>query len=708
MVDRPDPVGPHCGTEQSVFLRLDADQGEPTDRVHPGVKMFHTQPVADGPAGPDRTRRPVGNDGMYAVHDEVRPTAGGPVGRFPNSGPLKYSKMSSPDDSYQPLLTGPLGTNGMNAINDPGRPTAGGPLGRPFSSVPMGPRAMLSLGDGNQPASVSPVGRQWIPEQPGDQVTEPDYKRMTQTRSESESDTGAPDSVIQTESEVHTGRVNISKANGPTDSSVIPPSSDSVVHGLGEQTNQTKSESERVAGIPDSVIQTGSEVQTDCVNISMANGQTDSSVTPPSSDSGVHSLGEQWDNMSTYSMNTGSIQTVRTFYGGDTSQVDRKNPQETRKVVFCDGTVCGKNENMEYLTTDSQNSDIAAMSDFSDDEDEPQGELRPKRLTECISDDSIKAESNSCDRSVSDMSTAGVGSNSLDPNDKEYWTKFRLLTRQAFLLDNDKLSESDYPDAVKEVVIRSWLTIMKFNEGEDTPLEQCKEGETPDYSDDEYATSMYDAEFHHRLEDYDGWHYDTSPVAPVITVDEDIRMVRNAENNDGQGPTFRMGNEDKPDLYSEPGGRAKPEVSPEEAVRKMDIFSVDYVTNEDITFNRRGPTGLSVTNEHEIMRVSMITADESQENTNSHRNNSPEIQDCVYPEREKQHDLSAHMDFELCEKDSLRNMTRNCFGVCGLTHRLNRPEIDWCWECIDKLMWCYRVSCVVSSIYCHGKPISRH
>ena len=46
---------------------------------------------------------------------------------------------------------------------------------------------------------------------------------------------------------------------------------------------------------------------------------------------------------------------------------------------------------------------------------------------------------------------------------------------------------------------------------------KCKEGETSDYSDDEYATSMYDAEFHHRLDDYDGWHY-------------------------GQGPTFRMGN----------------------------------------------------------------------------------------------------------------------------------------------------------------------
>ena len=52
-------------------------------------------------------------------------------------------------------------------------------------------------------------------------------------------------------------------------------------------------------------------------------------------------------------MNTGSIQTVKTFYGGDTSQVDRKNPQENRKVVFSGGTVCGKNDSMAYSTTDS-------------------------------------------------------------------------------------------------------------------------------------------------------------------------------------------------------------------------------------------------------------------------------------------------------------------------------------------------------------------
>ena len=86
--------------------------------------------------------------------------------------------------------------------------------------------------------------------------------------------------MIRTESEAHTGRVNINMANGPTDSSVIPPSSDSVVRSLGERITQTKSESESVSGIPDPLIQTGGEVQTDRVNISMANRPTDSSVTP--------------------------------------------------------------------------------------------------------------------------------------------------------------------------------------------------------------------------------------------------------------------------------------------------------------------------------------------------------------------------------------------------------------------------------------------
>ena len=81
--------------------------------------------------------------------------------------------------------------------------------------------------------------------------------------------------------------------NGPTDSNVISSSSDAAVHSVGEQLIQTKIVSESVTGRPVPVIQTECEVQIDRVNIGIANGPTDPSVTPPSSDSGIHSLSEQ-------------------------------------------------------------------------------------------------------------------------------------------------------------------------------------------------------------------------------------------------------------------------------------------------------------------------------------------------------------------------------------------------------------------------------
>ena len=68
----------------------------------------------------------------------------------------------------------------------------------------MGPRAKLSLGDRNQPPSVGPVGRPWLSERPGEQVTESGFRQTTQTRSESESETGVTDSVIRTESYAQT------------------------------------------------------------------------------------------------------------------------------------------------------------------------------------------------------------------------------------------------------------------------------------------------------------------------------------------------------------------------------------------------------------------------------------------------------------------------------------------------------------------------
>ena len=86
MMVQPDPMGPYEETEQSVSPGLDAGQVEhlPSSQVQPGVEMSHIQPVADGPAGLVRTRHPVGNVMHQALQDEVRPSAGGPVGRFPD------------------------------------------------------------------------------------------------------------------------------------------------------------------------------------------------------------------------------------------------------------------------------------------------------------------------------------------------------------------------------------------------------------------------------------------------------------------------------------------------------------------------------------------------------------------------------------------------------------------------------------------------
>ena len=387
-------MAPHSIPEQSVSLRFDADHGEhyPDHRVHPGVKMFRAQPVADGPAGPDRKRRPVGPDEVYATQDDVRPTAGGPVGRRPVSCPLEYRKISSSDDSYQPLFTGPLGTNEMIAVNDQSRPAVSGPLGRQYSLDPMGPRATLSLGDRNQPPSVGPVGRPGLFERPVDRVTESDFKLTTQTRSESGSETVVTDSVIRTESDAQTVRANISMANGPTDSNAISSSSDAVranismanrptdskaissssdavVHKLGGRLIQTEIVSESVAGRPVPVIQTKCEVQIDRSNGGIANGLTDPSVSPPSSDSGIHSLGEQWEIESAHSISTGSTQTIKTFHSGAMSR-DKDNPEENRKVTSFVRTRYSKNDSIDYYNSDGQNSDIAAMSDFSDDEDD--------------------------------------------------------------------------------------------------------------------------------------------------------------------------------------------------------------------------------------------------------------------------------------------------------------------------------------------------
>ena len=116
--------------------------------------------------------------------------------------------------------------------------------------------------------------------------------------------------------------------------------------------------------------------------------------------------------------------------------------------------VVNNNDIMNSLSED-RDLDIANMSDFSDDEDGLPVESRPRTQTGCVQDSSFGETSSWCDRLVANTVTARGDRDLLHPNEREYWTKFRLLTKQAFLLDDDCLSDSNFPEAVKDVVKRS-------------------------------------------------------------------------------------------------------------------------------------------------------------------------------------------------------------------------------------------------------------
>ena len=173
---------------------------------------------------------------------------------------------------------------------------------------------------------------------------------------------------------------------------------------------------------------------------------------------------------------------------------------------------------------------------------------------------------------------------------------------QAFLLDDDCLSDSNFPDAVKDVVRRSRLTMMALDEYDAPPFEQRTDDGTPDCSDGGDNMDSDDSDDEYGYTDY--WpirHAELSVVEPSSSSDVDV-------------------------------------------------------------------------------------------------NDSPVVQDYMCPERSRRNDVSAWVDTQLLVKNFQRKMTICCFGLCGLTDRFNGPELRWCWDCVDRLVWGYRVSCLMAIV----------
>ena len=174
----------------------------------------------------------------------------------------RSDQVGPPGTTEQQVLLGMKTDGKENAPVDPGgpdmnRPMAGCPVGRLFNLDPLGPSRMSSQDELNQPLAVGPVGRPFITGPLGDHVRASDCRR----------------------------------------------------------TNRINSDPEGSAGVLDPVNQTGIDIQTDRLNTGTINGPASSGDTPPSSNSGVHSWEEQWENMSEHSMEGASEQTDRSNYG---------------------------------------------------------------------------------------------------------------------------------------------------------------------------------------------------------------------------------------------------------------------------------------------------------------------------------------------------------------------------------------------------------
>ena len=159
------------------------------------------------------------------------------------------------------------------------------------------------------------------------------------------------------------------------------------------RTNQIHSGPGGSTGVLDTVNQTVSDVPTDRLNIGTINRPASSGDAPPSSDSGVHSWKEQWENMNENSTDGASGQTVRSDCGSSkrVHMSDIRAPPNTEEegdsdCPWMDRLVSRKldgsssdamyGEDGRFLhnavTGDGsdRNADIAALSDFSDDSEE--------------------------------------------------------------------------------------------------------------------------------------------------------------------------------------------------------------------------------------------------------------------------------------------------------------------------------------------------
>ena len=230
---------------EMIPTNLSAGRREPVDQLGlVGPQNKTEQPVLPGSDADKVGTVPVGPVGPDVIIDRIQPVAEGPVGQYITRRPVGTDGMFSTSDSDQPTADGPVGrfithspvgSDRMLSTCDPDRPVADGPVGQSFILGPVGPRRMFSLYELNQPVAVGPVGQPFTTGPVGTHEMVSNCKRMDRIADSPVGSTEIPDPVKQTESPIQTDFMKIGTTNEPASLGDTPPSSDSGVHSLGEQ-----------------------------------------------------------------------------------------------------------------------------------------------------------------------------------------------------------------------------------------------------------------------------------------------------------------------------------------------------------------------------------------------------------------------------------------------------------------------------------------
>ena len=202
------------------------------------------QSVLPGSDAKDEGTDPAGPVGPDVSVDQIQPVAEGLVGQYITRSPVGPDGMLFTCDSDQPMAEGPVGqhithnpvgSDGMLSTCDSDQPVADGPVGPSFILGPVGPRRMCSQCRPDQPVAVGPVGQSFTPGPVGPCGIVSKCELNDPIADSPVGSTETPDPVDQRERPIQIEIMKIVTTDEPASLVETPPSSDSGIHSWGEQ-----------------------------------------------------------------------------------------------------------------------------------------------------------------------------------------------------------------------------------------------------------------------------------------------------------------------------------------------------------------------------------------------------------------------------------------------------------------------------------------